>query len=705
MMTSPLCWRRVEPELDRLKAAGLVAKIGEEYEFLTGERRTFEEEVSTIESQYLHQDREKGLNENFVQYSGKYPWRKWLDSDVVTYRDQEFYFKLMIDDVAVTGTKGDVSFRLYTPLRLGKETLEDLENRSLRPDEQSTLFFLSGRVNAFDQDLTRYLAMKEVIGNWKGDAHKSEDARKLAQDRENDDLPKLERKVVDGLKLGLRSGRLIFRGSSRSIGIKQGQTSGVAVRNEMSELWPTLYPRFEKVPVRIVNEQKAIQDVLAGETNTTSDVAALKLYDKGGKIDLHCPLVDAVRIFLATEQAKRQKKICGADVLHHLCGIGYGWDQNAVRVGVAALVRAGAVKVILGQKEYSNPSDRDLIDAMRVANKFNKAELVLEETEVNPEVLTEARKFVMKLAKKRGIDETPAAISEATESLAAALLAKGQDVNLWAKASDMPLPAAYTEGVAAWQQIRDLTNPIHRVNELHAASDALLAGHAAIEQYAAFQTQNATLFKEMRDLVQQLEAVEHRLDAKSAMASLVADFRAAATAASFATKDIWNALQSRKSQALLELTPLLDNWRQEARQTITAALDRLPAELSDRSLDASLEATLSLPLVQLRDGLDAGTLPSQVAAFPERATALVRKLGQQIAEEVARKQRAEQKRPGHGEKTTTPPPPPRKVRTVRATEVATVTRVTSVPEWESFRTKLDQHVQQLLADGFDVELG
>ncbi|HKI18909.1 MAG TPA: BREX system P-loop protein BrxC, partial [Isosphaeraceae bacterium] len=190
---------RIEPELERLKSAGLVAQIGEEYEFLTGERRTFEEEVTTIEQQYMLQDRERGLKDNFVQEPGKHHWKRWLDSDVVSYRDQEFFFKLAIDDTAVSGTKGDVTLRVNTPLCIGRETLEDLENRSLRPDEQTTLFFLSGRVNAFDQDLTRYLAMKEVIGNWKGDSHKSEEARKLAQDRENDDLPKLERKVIDGL--------------------------------------------------------------------------------------------------------------------------------------------------------------------------------------------------------------------------------------------------------------------------------------------------------------------------------------------------------------------------------------------------------------------------------------------------------------------------------------------------------------------------
>lgn len=701
----PTVLARIDPELERLRSAGLVARIGEEYEFLTGERRTFEEEVTTVEQQYMQQDRERGLKEHFVQEPGKNHWKRWLDSNVVNYRDQEFPFKLAIDDAAVSEMKGDVTLRLYSPLSLGRETLEDLENRSLRPDEQSTLFFLCGRVNAFDQDLTRYLAMQEVIGNWKGDANKSEDARKLAQDRENDDLPKLERKVIDGLKEGLRTGYLVFRGSSRQIGIKAGQTSGKALATEMSNYWPTLYPKFEKVPVRIINEQKAILDVLAGETNTTKDLAALKLYDKAGKIDMHSPLVDAIRIYLATEQAKRQKKICGNDVLQNFCGIGYGWDSNAVRVGVAALVRAGGLKIIIGQKDYSNPADPDLIDGLRVARKFDKVELVLEETEVSPDVLTETRKFVMKLAKKRGIDETPAAISEAAESLANAILAKATDVRLWAGGSDLPLSADFLDGAESWQQVRDLTNPVHRVNEIHSAQAALLTGHEGIEQFAEFQSHNAAQFKELRELFLQLEAVEHHLETDGSLKKLLDDYRIAVAACSFTGKDVWNGLQSRKAQALLELTPLLDRWRQEARTTISAALARLPTELGERGLDDSLEPSLSAPLVQFQNSLDAVINPSQVAAFPERARGLVSTLGQRITSEIARKQWEQQNKVGATGGKTTPPLPPRKVQKVRAAEVATVTRVTSELEWEQLMTKLDKRVRQLLADGFDVEMG
>jgi len=694
---------RVEPELDRLITAGLVARIGEEYEFLTGERRTFEEEVTTIEQQYLQQDRERGLKDNFVHAPGKNLWRKWLDSDVVTYRDQEFYFKLVIDDTPVSGSKGAVSLKLHTPLSFGRVTLDDLENQSLRSEEQSTLFFLCGRVNAFDQDLTRYLAMKEVIGNWVGDPHKSEEARKLAQDRENDDLPKLHRKVIEGLKEGIRTGHLVFRGSGRQVGIKPGQTSGGALRSEMAAFWPTLYPKFDKVPVRITHEQKAIQDVLAGETNTTKDVASLKLYDKAGKIDLHCPLVDSVRMFLATEQAKKQKKVYGKDVLEQLCGLGYGWDPNVVRVGVAALVRAGAVKIVVGQKEYSNPSDRDLIDALRVARKFDKAELVLEETEVDPDVLTETRKFIMKVAKKRGIDETPAAISDAAGVLAIAILDKAGDVHIWASGSAIPLPASFSNGEDAWRQVSELTNPIHRVNEIHAAQDALRTGCEAIERHAAFQKQNAALFKELSDLVKRLEAIEHRLDPTCAVVSLLTEYRSAHSSASLAEKNVWNALQSHKNQALLELTPLLDGWRDDARKVIGAALERLPDDLSERELETSLESSLAEPLVKLRDSLDGETLPATVAGFPDRARQLVRQLGQRIAEEAAKNQKVPDG--GGGTSGGNGPTPPRKVRVLRPTEIATVTRVSNTEEWEQLSNKLDQRVRQLLDDGFDVELG
>ncbi len=700
----PTVLARVEPELDRLRAAGLVARIGEEYEFLTGEKRTFEDEVTTNEKQYKQQDRESNFFREFVHDAGKNHTRDWFGASLISYRDQEFPFVLEIDGRAVPGTKGDVALRFWTPLSIGRQTLDDLESRSLRPDEKYTLFFLCGRVSGFDQDLTRYLATKEVIHNWKTDPHKSEDARKLALDCEADTLPKLYKRVVDGLKEGIRTGHIVYQGSNRQIGVKQNQTSGAALRDEMAAYWPQLYPKFDKVPVRIANEQRAIMDILVGETTTTSDVNSLKLFDKAGKINPHCPLLDSIRIHLATHQ-KEGRRVTGKDLLDAFVGPPYGWDVNAVRVGVAALVRAATIKVVIGKKEYTNPSDRELIDNLRVSTKFNKVELVLEEMDLDHDVLSETRTFLIKLAKTRSIDETPAALADAAGNLCGGILDKANNVHLWSGGAGLPLPASFTDGEEAWKQIQDLTSPVHRVRGVHANRDTLSAGFDAINAYHDFQQKSGLTYTEMKNLVGQLEAIEYRVESNGCIKSFLGEFRAARDSAAFADKEVWKDLQSKKNQAALELTPVLDRWRGDARQLLQDALARLPNDLSERGLDSGLEAQIARPLVQLRDNLDAATVPSQVAAFPDRARALVRDLGNAIADAVRKHQQQQKKESDKKDgKTDVPPPPAREVKRLRTSDVSTVTKVASVEEWESLRDKLDQRVRDLLKN-YDVEIG
>ncbi len=692
----PSVLARIEPELQRLIDAGLVAQIGEEYEFLTGERRSFEEEVNTVEQQYKQQDKERGLSQHFVHEAGRAHWRNWLGSDVVSYRDQEFHFKLQIDGAVVPGSKGDVSLKLYTALSLGRETLADLENQSLRPDEQTTLFFLCGRISAFDRDLTRYLAMKEIIGNWAGDPHKSEEARKLAQERENNDLPKLHRRVVDGLKEGLRTGHLVFRGSNRQLAVRPNQTAGEALRVEMASFWPTLYPKFDKVPVRIANDQRAIQDVLAGTTSTTKDMQALNLWDKAGKINRNCPLLDSLRVHLSTQQ-RDGRRVMGKDLLDTFAAPPYGWDANALRVGVAALVRAGAARVVIGNQVYTNPSDRDLVDSLRVSRKFDKVEVVLEDEDIDPDVLTETRKFIIKLARSRKIDETPAALSEAAGGLACAVLAKADNVHLWAGGAGMPLPPVFTEGEDAWCQVRDLTNPVHRVKEVYAGQTTLADGHVAIEAHDTFQRENGAMYTELVGTVGQLTAVEHRVDSSGCIPSFLQQYRTAKEAASFVDKEVWKQLQGLKAQATLELTSLLEAWRGEARERLQETVQRLPGDLAERGLDAALEADLAQPLNALLEELDATTQPVRVAALPDRAGQLIRQVGVRIAEEVRKKEQKDEPKKD--------PPPKRQVRRIRLNDVATVTRVSNATEWEMLRDKLDGRVRRLLEEGFDVELG
>lgn len=701
----PTILARVQPELDRLRKAKLVAQIGEEYEFLTGERRTFEEEVATVEAQYRQQDRERGLVKHFIHEGGKRHWRGWLGDSTVRYHSQDFPFKLVIDDGFVPGTQGHVTLKLTTPLSafIGV-SLADLENRSLQVDEGQTIFFLSGRVRGFDQNLTRYLAMREVIDNWVGDPHKSEEARELARDRETDDLPKLEGRGLDGLREGLRNGYIVFRGASRSISVLPGQSPESALRAEMASFWPALYPKFDRVPVRIPNEQRAIQDVLSGATHLSGPVKALNLCNKAGQIDPNSALLGDIRMYLATEQNSK-RRVLGRDLLEIFAAPPYGWDPNAVRVGVAALVRAAAIKVVINKKPYTNPADRELVNALRVSRNFDKVELVLEDAEIDQGILIDTRTFLIHLARRRNIDETPAALSETAGELARRILDKADAVRLWVAGSRMPLPGDFVEGEETWRKVMALTNPVHRVREVYDAHSTLEMGYQAIEAHAAFREHHGTQFTELVQFRSRLMAIEHLVVDQEGIRTFLAAYRAAEQAASFADPEVWKRLQGNKAQAMLELTPLLEGWRQEARTQLEEALEHLPDELAPREIDPAREDELAEPLIALRDSLDGTTLPAQVAALPNRASQCVRQLNVRLIQ----LQPAKTTYPKPGGTDTAAEgrdeqPPLRQVQRVRASDVTSVPIVRNTGEWEALKDKLDQRVRSWLDQGYDVEL-
>ena len=217
--------------------------------------------------------------------------------------------------------------------------------------------------------------------------------------------------------------------SLQTLDLPQPNAGGLSVMTEFWRGYTTLLGA-----VRISNDQQAIRDVLAGKTGGSTDVRALALHDQTGSLNPQSPLIDAIRMYLTNEQVGGRRAF-GKEMLEYFEAPPYGWDPNAVRVGVAAMVRAGSVKVVLNKKVYTNPDDPDLVNALRVSSNFKKAELELEETTIPPETLTEVRLVLINLAKTRKIEETPAALAEAAGTLGDQLLEKVNRVELWARGS------------------------------------------------------------------------------------------------------------------------------------------------------------------------------------------------------------------------------------------------------------------------------
>jgi hypothetical protein len=276
-------------------------------------------------------------------------------------------------------------------------------------------------------------------------------------------------------------------------------------------------------------------------------------------------------------------------------------------------------------------------------------------------------------------------------------LARAEKVVDWAEPAGLPRPAAFDEGKEAIEAILALSNPVHRVNEIHARKDDLKRGVESIDQLAVFRDKWGTAFTELKAFAAQVRTIEHLLPTGGPSVAFISEYETAHAGARFAEADVWKQVQGAKASAALEVQTLIGAWRDEARQIVEDAIDRLPADLQQQLLEEELAKEMAAPLDAFVAALDVETEPARVAALPARARKLVTELAAAIRKEVEKRAPKPPSGPG------TAPQPPRETRRLRFADVATVRRVRTEAEWDALSKKLDERVRALLKD-FEVEI-
>jgi hypothetical protein len=674
---------RIQLELEKLINAKLVARIGDEYEFLSGERRTFEESLLDFQSQFKRQDREKCLS-SFAEVD-------MIGFQSIQYKGQEFAAKILFDESTVK-RDGDVEIRIYSPFAaLSGIKLSDLEDQSIHQEFDRTIFILSDRISGFDRELDRYWAMKAVIDDWKGDATRSEEARKLAADRESNDLRKLRDGIKKSISEGLKNSHIIFHGSSRSITVKSGQTAGDAIKAEIASFWSSLYPKFDKVPVRISNDQQAIRDILSGRS-LSPDVLQLGLFEKSGALNNQAPLLDEIRIYLLIRQ-NRQVRTLGKDLITEFTKPPYGWDPGVVRVGVAAFVREGSLTISVDKRPYHNPGDPVLEKAIRDSRVFNNVELVLEEQGVDFDALGDVRKLLITVGARKP-DETPAALSVSFDEIADELWPKVSTVNLWASTASFPLPSKYIEGVQKIAEVKDLTSPNSRISEIHLNKDKFVGWVSSIRDLADFQKKYAESWKDLAQFYQNLNWIRYHFSPNSACDSFLRDFEDVKKNSTFAETAVWRELQQKKAQADLELRTLIDGWRSKTRTEADALISEIPGMLQAEGLEPELAEDFSKPTKQFVESIDLEVIPVKVVLLPRRVDELREALQRMLVEQKRKRQPV----------SVTPGPISKELVKVRVASIMPGTRIVSSDDWNRVRSKLDEIVKKYLREEKEVEL-
>lgn len=676
----------VQAELERLKAAQLVSQSGAEFEYLTGERRSFEEEVRTVEQELRKEDLTPRLFAQFVRSEKRDYYDDWLGSAELSYLSTRFPVSLVVDGRPVPPTAGAVTLDVTTPygrLRRGKE---DLVQLSL--ENPQAFYVLANLSPGLPNLLARYLAMQEVAASWKSNPQQSEEARALARERESTDLLKLRQQVVQGLVEGIRGSVLIFRGAEIPVPQRNGSTPKDALHALLGERLSAIYTRFDQVKHRVVDDQRAIQDALGGSGPRNQDAKALSLYDPGtGTLNEHGALVDGVLTHLRAEHQKG-KKVLGSDLLAKFRDPEFGWDPNAVRVAVAALAREGKVEVSVEKRPIRNPADPELLNALRIRARFEKAE-VAPAGEVDTVDVQKARQVMITLAGTMKIDETAPAISQAFAATAETAKAKADPVTIWASGAGLPLPTAFTDGLAAFDAITGYPSPALRVTEIVKQQERLLKGRDAVDLYAAFQKNSGAAFVTLKEFVTALEGLAAFTAEKPGIESCVSRFRTAMQERTVAEPLVWAELGKAQKAAELELKELMARWRAEATTALTHARQRLQEKGTSLGLgDGFVEETLK-GFDPIETVLTGEASPSVLAGLPMQIATKERALAASLEAEYRRL---------HPEK------PPRTVTKVRLVETGGRRQIRTVDEWTAVATKLDARVKALLEGGAEVEL-
>ena len=675
-----------------LERAGLVARVGGELELVTGEARVLEAELAAMAQALDPAELRQGLAELYRELGGPLAPSRWLGFQTVSHAGRAFGFKLRLDGASLAGRRGDVVLAFFSPLAAGSDSARDgqlgssvaeLESQSLRVEARHWVLFRCPPSPEFEQALARLLALRQLCRRWQLDPARTSTERELARERELRQLPALGERAFGALGRAMAEGVVVFRGSSRSLETREGEAAGMALRTALVKLWPAIYPKLDRVAVRVAHETESIRALLGGKPLSDAELGPLGVGDAAGRSDPHGPLLGAIRTLVRSPAAagvSRQRPLRGRELLAVLAAPPYGWDASAVRVGVAALVRLGAVKLQLGAERLTDPARAELARALTEHRTFAAVELHAGHEATAPEQLTDARALLVELGQPRAIEETAAAVGEAALRVAVAELAEGRVVRAWCEGLGIPADPALAAAAAAWQAVHDAPDAGERVARVASRRAELRGGHAAVERCSAFRRQGGGALAEQLRRGAELRAVAHRLPERGACARWLDALDLATQHAQLLGPGTLEQLEACWAQARVELDRQAAVWRQDARSQLDTALARLGGELERARIDPARAAAWAAPLHGLRSSLEAELALAALSDLPAQATALIRELGVRL---VCAELGLE----------------PAAVRHLRPTDLATRTTVHSLEQWEALKAEIDACVRRWLARG------
>jgi hypothetical protein len=624
----------VAASLTRLRDARyVVTREDDTWEFLTGAKKGFEEELAgtRVRQIDLRRAARTALSE-MLRPIGSLNYRSGLRSFDVAVKGDEEEFK----------TGEGMFLEIYSPLHqeldpdFSMDDLEQIQSFS-HPD---TVYWIGAPEPELRSLLSRQISLDTVLRKWQDKAAKTDEDREIIREKSNE-LAALSNKIESTLRGSLINGTLIWNGRSEEL---DGRTTTLnpIFNRVMAEVVPQVYPRFEMAAVKPVDQN--IEAALTVAPYALASVGAgLDLFDEDGHLNQHSAVVDEVR----RELERRHNQgldMTGKALEEHFAGGEYGWHPTNVRLIFAAMFRAGLISMRESGVRYT---DYTALAAQAVfkTRPFRRALIIYDpDVPVEPGELRRAQSELRVLFDKLPKEETANVIAGQIREALSEWDSRTERLILQLRPAGYPVPEALTTAHELVGQVTRFGNPGQVVK-------------AFLEHLGAIETwhQRADVLHRFVVLDKQLPIFERakRLTALVDRAGEVPDAAQQLGEQAFEWRDSliqmievgqvaeeWDAFQAIHTRLRAQFQRAYEALHAERAKALEAARSRLEAAGSS----AAVLSPYGCPgLRWANDGLACGECRAALHELPTHLVAIPTVAQQQIVREQQTRLQAEER--------------------------------------------------------------
>ncbi|MBN1139877.1 MAG: BREX system P-loop protein BrxC [Anaerolineae bacterium] len=544
---------QVEAELDRLVDAHYAKHVGEQYIFLSTQQRSFQDKVHARQEELL------GQAYDLCQALKDYESEPSLRFDRVALHEREIPLRLELDGRIVRNPQAGVSVRVYSPLQraLDPDVADDTAMRQRSNQQPDDVLFRLADVPGFRGALALARAT-DAVANAVLSAHRSDGGEQdVAYQAKQSDLPDLKARVRTLLSTAVGGGTIFFRGSAYQLAA--ADSAGEAVRATLSQILPSIYPRLAEVPYRLTNEVTAVKAALGGNT-ANADLKGLGVYHADGTLNEGHPLLSTLRGKLPQpEQALAP--VNAGDLRAELEKPPFGWDGNAVKVGLALLLRAAGCRLIDSGQVLTDPADPRVVELLTKEQAFKGMRVQGVRSELSmPELLQIRSAMETVLGVKPAL--VVATLNNVLGERLADLAGRAQTLRGWANTAQCPLPVEFESATSLVQDLLNNAAPSARLRGFLEQGDRLRAYAGQMEDLTAFRRDQGALFIQVRDFYMKMVNVTADLPA---LHTFVDDYRTVTRERTVTEPARWNDIVQAYHAARQAVTDQIARWQDEAR--------------------------------------------------------------------------------------------------------------------------------------------